>query len=229
MSDITGSPEPAEVKALSPVPPEPDKASALASSAVDKGAPWKRGTAWWVVLTEGIVGLVLGVLLLLTDMGTNLALELLGLLLLVSSLLSVYQLLRGQIAPGRIALVSFRSGAGVTTGVLVLIAAIAIGASEPVTRALAVVLGVGLVIFGLVGLASGILQRQAGQGLPVAALIVAGGCALVGLLLTINGIAGYDQVKGTFRLLGILLIIAGAALAGYGYMLRDKNGTDPTG
>ena len=129
MTETAGSPEPAQAPAPSPVSSEPDKASAIAASAVDKGAPWKRGTAWWVVLTEGIVGLVLGVLLLLTDMGTNLALELLGLLLLVTSLLSVYQLFRGQIAPGRIALVSFRSGVGVTTGVLVLIGALAIGAS----------------------------------------------------------------------------------------------------
>ncbi len=52
---------------------------------------------------------------------------------------------------------------------------------------------------------------------------------LVGLLLTVNGIAGYDEVKGTFRLLGLLLIIAGVALCGYGYMLRSSQKTDPTG
>ena len=197
---------------------------------MDKGAPWKRGTAWWVVITEGVVGLVLGVLLLLTDMGTNLALELLGLLLLVISCLTVYQLFRGQIAPARIALVSFRSGAGVTTGVLVLIGALAIGASEPVTRALAVVLGVGLVIFGLVGLVSGFLQRQAGQGLPVAALIIAGGCVLVGLLLTVNGIAGYDEVQGNVQAAwACCSSSAGVALCGYGYMLRERQATDPTG
>ena len=229
MTDIGGGAEPAGPTPPSAPPPQPDKATALAASAVDKGAPWKRGTPWWVVLTEGIVALVLGVMLLLTDLGTNLALELLGLLLLVTSLLSVYQLFRGRIAPARVALVAFRSGAGVTTGVLVLIGSIAIGASDPVTRALAVVLGVGLVIFGLVGLASGILQRKDGLGLPIAALIVAAGCALVGLLLTINGIAGYEEVKGTFKLLGILLIVAGGALAGYGYMLRKSAGTDPAG
>jgi hypothetical protein len=229
MTDLAPAPEPAGPSSPSTPPPQPDKATALASSAVDKGAPWKRGTAWWVVLTEGIVGLVIGVMLLLTDLGTNLAIELLGLLLLVTSLLSVYQLFRGRIAPARVALVAFRSGAGVTTGVLVLIGSMAIGASDPVTRALAVVLGVGLVIFGLVGLASGILQRKDGMGLPVAALIIAAGCALVGLLLTFNGIAGYDEVKGTFKLLGILLIVAGGALTGYGYILRKSAAADPAG
>ena len=229
MTGIDPAPEAAGTTAPSPAPPQTDRATAVTSSAVDKGAPWKRGTAWWVVLTEGIVGLVIGVLLLVTELGTNLAIDLLGLLLLVTSLLSVYQLLRGQIAPARTALVAFRSGAGVTTGVLVLIGSFAIGSSEPVTRALALVLGVGLVIFGLVGLASGILQRMDGQGVPIAALIIAAGCVLVGLLLTVNGIAGYDAVKGTFRLLGVLLIIAGAALTGYGYTLRKSAGTDPAG
>jgi hypothetical protein len=58
--------------------------------------------------------------------------------------------------------------------VLVLIGSVAIGATDPVTRALAAILGVGLVINGLVGLTSGILRRQAGQGLPIAVLIIAG-------------------------------------------------------
>jgi hypothetical protein len=205
----------------------PDKATALAASAVDKGAPWKRGTAWWVVLGEGIVGIVIGLMLLATDLGTNLAIELLGLLLLVTSSLSVIQLLRGRVAPGRVAIVAFRSGAGVTTGVLVLIGSIAIGATDQVTRALAVVLGVGLIVFGLVGLASGLLRREAGHGLPIAALIVAAGMGVVGLLLTINGIAGYDQVKSTFKLLGILMLVAGGALVVYGYVLRSRGSSDP--
>lgn len=209
------------------MPASPDPATALASSAVDKGAPWKRGTAWWVVLSEGVVGIAVGLLLLATDLGTNLAIELLGVLLLVTSLLSVVQLVKGRVAPGRIALVAFRSGAGVTTGILVLIGSVAIGASDPVTRALAVVLGVGLIVFGIVGLASGLLRREAGQGLPVAVLIVAGGMALVGLMLTINGIAGYDQVKSTFKLLGVLMLVAGAALMIYGYLLRSRGASDP--
>lgn len=225
MSDVMDSP--GQVPA--PVPPQQDKATAIAASAVDKGAPWKRGTPWEVVLTEGIVGIIIGVLLLLTDLGTSLAIDLLGLLLLVTSLISVYGLIRGRVAPGRIALVSFRSGVGVTTGLLVLIGSWAIGSTDQVTQALAVVLGVGLVLFGLVGLVSGVLQRRAGQGLPVAALIIAAGCVLVGLLLTLNGIAGYDQVQRTFKLLGILLIVAGGALAGYGYMLKTRQASDPTG
>jgi hypothetical protein len=229
MTDETGAAGPSGAIPPDPAPAKPDKATALATGAVDKGAPWKRGTAWWVVLTEGVVAAVIGVLLVLTDLGTNLAIELLGVLLLVTSLLSVYQLFKGQVAPGRVALVAFRSGAGVTTGVLVLIGSIAVGASDPVTRALAVVLGVGLVIYGLVGLTSGILRREAGQGLPIAVLIIAGGATLIGLLLTFNGIAGYDEVKGTFKLLGILLIVAGGALAIYGYVLRGRQGTDPTG
>jgi len=229
MSDVIDAPDPVPAPTSTPAPPQQDKATAIASSAVDKGAPWKRGTAWWVVLTEGVVGLVVGVLLLLTDLGTSLAIDLLGLLLLINSLLAVYQLFRGQIAPAHVALVSFRSGAGVTTGILVLIGSWAIGSTDQVTRALAVILGVGLFIFGLVGLVSGVLQRRAGQGLPVAALIVAAGCLLVGLLLTLNGIAGYDQVKGTFKVLGLLLIVAGGALAVYGYMLKTRQASDPTG
>ena len=45
--------------------------------------------------------------------------------------------------------------------------------------------------------------------------------------LGLNGIAGYDQVKSTFTLLGVLMLVAGGALTGYGFLLRSRGTTDP--
>ena len=56
----------------------------------------------------------------------------------------------------------------------------------------------------------------------MATLVANSVLALVGALLLFAGAAGADSVDGIFNLLGVLLIAAGLALAGYAYMLRQQ-------
>ncbi len=46
--------------------------------------------------------------------------------------------------------------------------------------------------------------------------------ALAGLVLLFAGAAGSSAVDSIFKLLGIVLIVAGLALGGYAYLIRQQ-------
>jgi uncharacterized membrane protein HdeD (DUF308 family) len=91
-----------------------------------------------------------------------------------------------------------------------------------VTAALAVVIGIGFVIFGLAGIAASFVRRQQQAPLPLATLIINAVLALAGGVMMFAGAAGADAVDGIFNLLGVLLLAAGLGLAGYGYLLYQQ-------
>ena len=91
--------------------------------------------------------------------------------------------------------------------------------------ALAVVVGIGFIVFGLTGIAASFVRRSQNAPLPMASLILNAVLALAGLVLMFSGAAGSDAVDGIFNLLGIALIVAGLGLAGYAYLLRQQEAT----
>ena len=205
-----------------------DPGLAAAKGIVDKGAPWKAGMKWPVVLTEGIVLAVAGaVTWLAPGIGGKAVLELLGVILLVTSVLSVWQLLRDRVAPRRIATVAFRAGVGVSVGLIVVAGALIAQDSDTATVALAVVLGIGLILYGLSAVAAALLRREPGSRFPIVALVIGAATLLMGVLLVANGRNGIDSLKSTFTLLGILLLIVGLALCGYAFVLRSKDQAEP--
>jgi hypothetical protein len=201
-----------------------EQAVAAAKGLVDKGAPWKPGMKWPVILTEGIVLAVAGaVVWLAPSFGARAILELVALILLVTAALSAWRVLRQQVEPARVGNVAFRAGVGLSIGLVAIIGALIADDSVATTLAIAVVLGIGLILYGLAGLAAALVGRPAGAPFPVVGLIVAGVTLVVGLLLVFNGRGGIDSLNGTFALLGILLLLAGLALAGYALMLRSRD------
>jgi hypothetical protein len=119
------------------------------------------------------------------------------------------------------ATVAFRAGVGVTVGLITVIGSLIVEDRNVGTVAVAIVLGVGLVLYGLVALLSAFARREPGSGFPVVALIVAALTVIVGLMLIINGRNGIESLQSTFTLLGILMLLAGLGFAGYGWMLRS--------
>jgi uncharacterized membrane protein HdeD (DUF308 family) len=185
-------------------------------------APWKKGARWEVVITQGIVLAVAGLIIWLAPgFGASAALQLIALLLLAMALLSTWRILRGQVAPQRMATVAFRAGVGVTVGLITVIGAFIVEDRNVGTVALAIILGVGLVLYGLVALVTTFARREPGSGIPVVALIISALTVIVGLMLIINGRNGIDSLQSTFTLLGILMLLAGLGFLGYGWMLRS--------
>ncbi len=193
-----------------------------AAQAAGNLAPWKKGARWEVVVAQGVILGIAGLIIWLAPgFGASAALQLIAVLLLAVALLSTWRIMRGQVAPQRMATVAFRAGVGVTVGLITVIGAFIVEDRDAGTVALAIILGVGLVLYGLVALLTAFARRAPGSGIPVVALIVAALTVIVGLMLVINGRNGIASLQGTFTLLGILMLLAGLGFLGYGWMLRS--------
>jgi uncharacterized membrane protein HdeD (DUF308 family) len=204
-----------------------EQALAVARDLVDKGAPWKAGVTWPVVMAEGVVLAVAGLLVWLAPgFGARTVLQVLGIILLATALLSAWRLLRDQVPPRRIMTVAFRAGVGMTVGLIVVVGSLLAQNSDVATVAIAVILGVGFVLYGLAAIVTAVLRREPGEGMPIAALVIAGLTVVAGLLLVFNG-RDIDSLKSSFTLLGILLLIVGLGIGGYAWMLRSRDRAEP--
>jgi uncharacterized membrane protein HdeD (DUF308 family) len=200
-----------------------ERATAITEELIERGAPWSTETSWTIVLVEGIAAAVLGLLFLFKPLGGSAtALQLVGLMLLLGALITGFQLWRHKIRPEIENLAAFRTGSGVTVGLVTIVATFFTAVTDSVTAALAVVVGVGFIIFGLAGIASSFVRRTGDAPLPLIALIINAALALAGLVLMLAGAAGASSVDSIFTLLGLLLIVAGLGLAGYSYLLRQQ-------
>jgi hypothetical protein len=205
-------------------------AMASAQSLALQNAPWSSTASWPMILAQAIVLGIVGIVLILApESASHTVLEILGLLLFARACLVVYRIARGQVAPDRLALSAFEAGVNGTVGLLVVVGALLVPASAQATTALAVVLGVGFILFGAVSLLAPLIRRQPGESLPIARLLLAAAAVVVGILLVVNGTRGFDSVRGTFVLLGWILFIVGIALGAYGiFVVRARGGTEET-
>jgi uncharacterized membrane protein HdeD (DUF308 family) len=200
-----------------------DRATAVTEDLIDRGAPWSARTTWTIVLTEGIVAGILGLIFLFKPLGgSSTTLQIVGIILLIGALLTAFQLWRHMVRPDLETLAAFRAGSGVTVGLVVIVATFFTAVTDSVTAALAVVVGIGFIIFGGTGIAASFVRRQSDSPLPVVALIINAALALAGAVLMFAGAGGPGAVSGIFNLLGILLIVAGLGLGGYAYLLRQQ-------
>jgi uncharacterized membrane protein HdeD (DUF308 family) len=201
-----------------------EDASAAAAELIDRGAPWSPRTSWTIVLIEGIVVALIGLVFIFEPFGgASTTLQLAGLALLAGSGVTTFQLWRHEYRHDIEMLASFRAGSGVTVGGVVIVATFVTDVTDAVTATLAVVVGIGFIVFGVVGIASSMIRRQIDAPLPLASLVLNAVLALAGLLLLFAGWDGSDSVDGLFNVLGVLLIASGLALAGYSFMLYQQD------
>ena len=77
-----------------------DQMSALAEDLITRGAPWDSRTSWTIVLVEGIVAAIVGLLFIFKPLGgSSTTLQVVGLILLAGSLITTFQLWRHQLRP----------------------------------------------------------------------------------------------------------------------------------
>ena len=78
-----------------------------AAKSLGGAAPWKKGARWEVVVTQGVILGVAGLIIWLAPgFGASAALQLIAVLLLAMALLSTWRILRGAVAPQRMATVA---------------------------------------------------------------------------------------------------------------------------
>jgi uncharacterized membrane protein HdeD (DUF308 family) len=214
---------PQQSSALSSAQANVERATAVTEELIDRGAPWSPNTSWTIVLGESIVAGVLGLIFLFKPLGgASTTLQLVGLVLLIAAGLTAFQVWRHLVRPDLETLAAFRAGSGVTVGLVIVMATFFAGVTAEVSAALAVVIGIGFIIFGLTGIAASLVRRSVDAPLPLEVLVINAVLALAGAVLMFSGAAGAGAVDGIFSLLGILLILAGLGLGGYAYLLRQQ-------
>jgi len=199
-----------------------ERATAITEELIDRGVPWSTRTSWEIVLAEGIAAGILGLVFLFKPLGgASTTLQVVGLVLLIGALIAAFQLWRHMVRPDLEVLAAFRAGSGMTVGLVIILATFFTDVTDAVSAALAVVVGIGFIIFGLAGIAASFI-RPGNAPLPMPSLVANAVLAVAGAVLMFAGAAGAGAVDGIFNLLGILLIAAGLGLGGYAYLLRQQ-------
>jgi hypothetical protein len=117
---------------------------------------------------------------------------------------------------------------GLAVGLVVVIGSLIADDIDVVTVALAIILGVGHVLYGLSVTVAALVHRRPGSGYPVAAMALAAGTIIVGVLLVLQANEDIDALRSTFAWLGVGLLLLGLGLVGWAVYLRSQDRTEPT-
>lgn len=198
---------------------EPGLASA--NDLAGSGVPGRGSTTWPVILGEGIVLAIVGAVMWLSPGSDAIAmLQLLGIAVLATAVISAWRFIRGAVTPMMVAAVAFRAGVGLTVGLLVVVGSLLAEQAEATTLSIAMILGVGSVLYGASVLAEPLLQRVPGAPFPLGVVALAIGFIVIGVFLVIRANAGIDALVESLSFLGLLLGATGMALVGYALILK---------
>lgn len=177
---------------------------------VDQIKPWRRATAWWVLLIEGIVGAGLGAVLLLWPAeAQGWTLLFLAIVLATQGLLTLFGLLRGK-RQGNFALI--RGAISLIVGMVVILMPI-FGFGDRLTAAW--LLAIGLLAAGVLAIMAPFFEAHASKR---------GDLLMAIFLLVLGGLLVYNVVMGVdvLQILAWTLIAFGVALIGFGILARSR-------
>lgn len=186
--------------------------SQQAMALAEKGMPWRRNVAWWIIGLEGVVITIVGIYILADpDSARSVVRQIIGWFLLVNACLAIAASLRadGQANP----ITPYRmlgAGIGLSVGLLVVLEPVSDFITDDAAR---VILAIGLLGHGLVGLVGAFATRASG-GMRRGALIAGAVNVAFALLLF------YNVRRDTLdpRWFGIVAIAGGVLVVGYAYM-----------
>jgi uncharacterized membrane protein HdeD (DUF308 family) len=182
---------------------------------VNKGMPWRGEANWMVVAAEAVVLVVIGIYILVDkSRAGDVALQLIGVILLATSLLLGFARLRNDSAKLG-AYDAFRAGIGVAIGAI----ATASWWSEDISdTAVRDILGWGLIAYSVLHLVGMVLVRGRQSLRPMPLLIVGLTLVLGIILLTGN----QDSLDSRMTLLGTVVLVFGVLLGALAYYLYSK-------
>ena len=179
--------------------------------------PWGGKAAWWIVLAEGIIAVVVGLYVLVQPQQASTWLaQLIGAYVLVNSGLAIYAGFSGSGTPGEQPFRLIAGGIGLVTGLLAL--------SQPLlvtldTLASFTVLGAGLLLAGVVDLV-GLVVGRGSEATHLGRILAGGLHVLLGVLLLYLGHTG--TAGNALLLLGVVGIVLGVLLIFYAARLRRR-------
>jgi uncharacterized membrane protein HdeD (DUF308 family) len=193
-----------------------DELNKMAKEMATKNAPWAEGVNWWVVLIQAIALIGLGLFVLFVpDAANKTVVELLGLFLLLSGLIDAFQGIDNRVTPRALPYHMLSAGAGIAVGAIVLLD---LWQDFMLLTAAAVVVSVGLLIYGIMGLIIWIGGGERGDRNLLNLILPLGLLALGGISL----FSRLEMASTVIQWLGIASLIIGALLLVQTFILYGK-------
>ena len=191
---------------------------------VKRFAPWRTNLPWWVVLIEGVVMGIVGILVLLDPQQTSVNVALfLTIVLIISGVLQLWSALRDKVAPGAESLVTARGSIALFSGIVIWILLYMNALTPDVGR---IIFGLGSLTYGLLGI--GVVFNTDGNQRRTT-MIESIFFTIIGLLMVYVLFAGPDAIVVATRIVGWAALLAGLALIGLAFVRwRDKKQAEET-
>jgi uncharacterized membrane protein HdeD (DUF308 family) len=181
-----------------------------AQKAAARYAPWRKGVSWIVILLQGIILGIIGLLILVNPTSAaGTVILLVSIYIAFTGLIQVFAIIRGgEESAGRgrqLALV--RAGASLTVGLIGVVLSLLPGV-EP--SAVAVIVGLGLIIIGALSLIA-VLFIRGGSPFSIGALITAIVFIVFGIVMLMmsSGSLAFSTMGWIALIAGIVLIVLG--------------------
>jgi len=186
-----------------------------AKATLQKSVPWRRGLAWWIVGLEGLLLTVAGLYIVIApDDAQDAVRFIIGAFVLANSIGSVLAGFRPEAAsnpsmPYRM----LAAGSGLTVGAIVVLQPWTENITDNAAR---VILALGLLVFGVIGLAGSYAARST-VGIRRGALITSGVAILFAALLFYN----VRNETLDMRWFGFVALAAGVLVCGFAFALYN--------
>ncbi len=191
---------------------------------VKRFAPWRTNLPWWVVLIEGIVMGIVGILVLLDPQQTSVNVALfLTIVLIISGVLQLWSALRDKVTPEAESLVTARGSIALFSGIIIWILLYMDALTPDVGR---IIFGLGSLTYGLLGI--GVVFNTDGSQRRTT-LIESIFFTIIGLLMIYVHFAGPDAIVMATRIVGWAALLSGLGLIGLAFLRwRDKKQAEET-
>jgi uncharacterized membrane protein HdeD (DUF308 family) len=192
-----------------------------AKATLQKGIPWRRGLAWWIVGLEGLLLLAAGIYVVAApDNAKDAVRVIIGAFVLANSIGSVMAgfrpaALSNPITPYRM----LAAGSGLTVGIIVVLQPWTENITDNAAR---VILALGLLAFGIIGLA-GIYVTRATGGMRRGPIVTGALSVLFAILLFYN----VRNETLDMRWFGYAALAAGVLMCGYAFALYKARQVTP--
>jgi uncharacterized membrane protein HdeD (DUF308 family) len=201
-----------------------DKKKSKVSEITKSSMPWRKGIAWWVVLIEGIVLVIMGLFMFFATTKTYTIIGwMIGLILLISGLLSLFASLRLREAGPRKKWRQIQGIVGIVSGLVVIILLLLDVFLKDFGL---ILLGVGCLVYGGVGVY--IIVNKDVVGLRHGPILSTLLYLLLGILVLLQAF-NIGALETTISIINLIILVAGFALILWAFILkRESNNESPS-
>ncbi len=186
-------------------------------------APWKAGLPWWILLVEGILLALIGLLILIDPRQTSINVALfLCAVMLVAGIMQLLAVFRGKAPESVDALISARGSIAAFTGAMVLLLYFLEYITVDSAKTALLMFSMGAFIFGITGFVVSFKTKGSRRRGGVIEGLFFTAFSVLLLYVVIVGPSAGENVRLAVEIVAWLGIIGGLAIVGLAFFNRSK-------